>query len=68
MAYIPCQQTYFIMDYSIELLRTERDRLDEELSIAKSGQEKEWNWEVIIRNERLLVDLNKAIDLLCMAN
>ena len=58
----------FFMDYAIELLRTERDKLQEELSIAKTGSEKEWNWEVIIRNERLLEDLNKAIDLLWMAN
>ena len=56
------------MDYAIELLRTERDKLRDELSIAKTGSEKEWNWEVIIRNERLLEVLNKAIDLLWLAN
>lgn len=56
------------MDYAIELLRIERDKLQEELSIAKSGSEKEWNWEVIIRNESLLQSLNKAIDLLWLAN
>jgi len=56
------------MDYSIELLIIERDKLYEELSIAKNGNEKDWKWEVIIRNERLLEDLNKAIDLLWMAN
>ena len=56
------------MDYAIELLRTERDKLQDELSIAKTGSEKEWKWEVIIRNERLLEVLNKAIDLLWLAN
>ena len=52
------------MDYSIELLREERNRLDEELLIAKQNL----NWEVIIRNERLLEDLNKAIELLFESN
>jgi len=52
------------MDYSLELLRAERNKLSEELSKAQSGEEKDWNWEVIIRNERLLEDLNKSIDIL----
>jgi len=52
------------MDYSLELLRTERNKLSEELSKAQSGEQKDWNWEVIIRNERLLEDLNKSIDIL----
>ena len=54
------------MDYSIGLLEKEKYKLSEELSLAKDGNEKDWNWEVIIRNERLLIDLNKAIDLLEM--
>ena len=52
------------MDYSLELLRTERNKLSEELSKAQTGEQKDWNWEVIIRNERLLEDLNKSIDIL----
>lgn len=55
-------------EYAIELIRVERDKLQEELSTAKTGSEKEWNWEVIVRNERLLISLNKAIDLLYSAS
>jgi hypothetical protein len=56
----------YFMDYSIELLRTERDKLQEEFDKAINQEPK--NWDVICRNEKLLEDLNKAIDLLWLAN
>lgn len=54
------------MDYSIELLRLERDKLQEQFDKAINQEPK--NWDVICRNEKLLEDLNKAIDLLWLAN
>lgn len=48
--------------YSLELLRTERDKLQDEFNVAINADPK--NWDVICRNEILLEDLNKAIDLL----
>jgi hypothetical protein len=54
------------MEYSIGLLEKEKYKLSEELSLAKDGDMKDWDWEVICRIERLLIDLNKAIDLLEM--
>ena len=54
------------MDYSIELLRLERDKLQEEFDKAINQEPK--NWDAICRNEKLLEDLNKAIDLLWLAN
>lgn len=56
------------MDYSIDLLRAERNKLNDELLNAKTGHRNDWNWDVIVRNERLLQDLNKAIELLCLGN
>ena len=50
------------MDYSIELLRVERDRLKEDFDKATSQEPKDWD--VICRNERLINELNRAIDLL----
>jgi len=52
------------MDYSINLLKTERDKLRQEYEIALDQKSKDWD--VIVRNERLLEDLTKAIDLLVM--
>lgn len=54
------------MEYSIDLLIIERNKLLDELILAKNGEEKNWDWGIIIKNERLLEDLNKAIDLLFM--
>lgn len=52
------------LDYSLTILRAERDKLQEEFLNAQKGDEKEWNWDVICKNERLLEDLNKAIDII----
>jgi hypothetical protein len=52
------------MDYSINLLKTERDKLRQEYEIALDQKSKDWD--VIVRNERLLEDLTKTIDLLVM--
>jgi hypothetical protein len=53
------------MDYSLEILRAERDKLREDFEIALNKEHKEpKDWDVICRNERLLEDLNLAIDLL----
>lgn len=51
------------MEYSLDLLRIERNKFLDELNIALSKEEKDWA--LIIKNERLLEDLNRAIDLLC---
>ncbi len=56
----------FVMEYSIELLRTERDKLREQFNEAINKDVKDWD--VICRNEPLIEDLNKAIDLLFMAS
>ena len=56
----------FVMEYSIELLRTERDKLREQFNEAINKEVKDWD--VICRNERLIEDLNKAINLLFMAS
>jgi hypothetical protein len=50
--------------YSLELLRTERDKLQDEFNVAINEDPK--NWDVICRNEILLEDLNKSIDLLSL--
>jgi hypothetical protein len=50
------------MDYSLEILRAERDKLREDFEIAFNKEPKDWD--VICRNERLLEDLYLAIDLL----
>jgi hypothetical protein len=50
------------MDYSLEILRAERDKLREDFEIALNKEPKDWD--VICRNERLLEDLYLAIDLL----
>ncbi len=50
------------MNYPIELLTVERDRLQTQFDVALNQEPK--NWDVIVVNERLLNELNKAIDLL----
>lgn len=50
------------MEYSIELLCIERDKLREEFD--RELNQNPPNWDVVVRNERLLEDLNNAIDLL----
>lgn len=54
------------MEYALEILRRERDKLDAELQVALNEEPKDFD--VIIPNERLLEDLNKAIDLLWIAS
>ncbi len=54
------------MEYSLEILRRERNKLDDELQVVLNKEPKDFD--VIVTNERLLEDLNKAIDLLWMVN
>jgi len=54
------------MEYSIRLLEVERNKLKSELLIALNQEPKDWD--VIIRNERLLEDLEKAIEMLYTVN
>jgi hypothetical protein len=52
------------VEYVLDLLRKERDKLNNELIEAKIGNEESWNWSLIIKNERILQDVNKAIDII----
>jgi hypothetical protein len=52
------------MKYSIELLRAERDKLKKEYDEAINKEIKDW--EVICRNEPLIQELSKSIDMLFM--
>jgi hypothetical protein len=52
------------MEHTLELLRIERDKLKEEFSIAINKEPKDWD--TIVRNERLLEELYKAIEILSL--
>jgi hypothetical protein len=52
------------MEHALELLRIERDKLKEEFSIAINKEPKDWD--TIVRNERLLEELYKAIEILSL--
>lgn len=52
------------MEYVLELLRTEKDKLKEEFTIAINKEPKDWD--TIVINERLLEELYKAIEILSL--
>ena len=56
--------TVFIMEHVLELLRAERDKLKEEFTIAISKEPKDWD--TIVISERLLEELNKAIEIISL--
>lgn len=56
--------TVFIMEYVLELLRAERDKLKEEFTIAINKEPKDWD--TIVINERLLEQLHKAIEIISL--
>lgn len=50
------------MEYSLELLVKEKERIQKEFDIAINKEPKDWD--VIVPSERLLQDLQKSIDVL----
>ena len=50
------------MEYSLELLRTEREKLSEAYTIALNKEPKDWD--TIIISERLMEDIDKTLNLI----
>jgi hypothetical protein len=50
------------MEYSLDLLYKEKERIQKEFDIAINKEPKDWD--VIVPSERLLQDLQKTIELI----